>query len=450
MATISALGVGSGMDLNGLLDQLQQAERQRLQPLTQQKESHQAKISAYGRLEGALSQFQSSVNALKDASLFQSNKSSVSGSSVTAAAGADAQAGTYSVNVSQLARAYSVATGGVAERDSNLGAGSVSFTLGNGDEFSVNVDAQNSSLESIRDAINESDSGVRASIVNDGSGTPHRLVFNSTETGSDAAITDIQFGGDLAAELAVDNTTEVTARNASLTINGINVTSQTNRVEGAIQDVTLNLDEEGESTVSVERDIEGGKKAVNDFVKAFNSLQSTMSNMTRFNSETGESGALLGDNALRRVQSELRNVLGSAVEGNDLRMLSDLGISRQLNGTLEVDEARLDDVVANNLSGVTGFFAGTESSDGLGAMLSGSLENILDKNGPIATATDGLKSMIERLDERYMRMERNIDSTIDRYRTQFSQLDSMIANMNSTSSYLMQQFDAMNAQLGRN
>jgi len=449
MASISALGVGSGMDLNGLLDQLQQAERQRLQPLTQQKQSHQAKISAYGKLESALSSFRDSVNALNKPEAFQAVKSSVSGSSITAAASSDAQQGSYSVNVTSIARAYSVATQGVAERDTNLGEGSVSFTLGSGDSFSVNVDAGNSSLEAIRDAINAEDSGVRASIVNDGSGTPYRLAFTSTETGTDAAISDIQFGGDLAAGMSVDNTTEITASNASLTINGIGVTSQTNRVEGAIQGVTLDLEQEGSSTLVVERDIESAREAVTNFVESYNSLQSSIREMTFFGGDASSSGQLLGDSAMRRVESELRTALTSGLDGQTFRTLSDIGVSRQLDGSLEVDDAKLDNILATQPDDLMNFFTGEAGNPGMSGLIGDSLDRLLHSSGPIASATESLNSMIGRLDQRYEQMERSIDNTIERYRTQFAQLDSMIANMNSTSSYLMQQFDAMNAQLGR-
>src|SRR5690606_31419055 len=213
MASIAALGIGSGLDLNGLLNQLESAERQRLQPIAQQKRSYEAKISAYGKLESGLTKFQDAVAKLGEANTFGATSSSVNNDVLSVAASNNTAPGSYSVNVTNLARSYSVATQGVADRTANLGTGTgnVSFTLGNGTTHSIDLADGQTSLDDIRDAINSSQTDVQASIVNDGSGTPHRLVFSSTQTGTDAGITDITYGGALAGNLATDGTTEVTA-----------------------------------------------------------------------------------------------------------------------------------------------------------------------------------------------------------------------------------------------
>lgn len=449
MASISALGIGSGMDLNGLLDQLAAAERQKLQPITQQKQAQQAKISAYGRLESALSTFQDAAAKLNKAETFQGVSSAVAGSSVNAAASPTAPIGSYQVNVIDRAEAYSVATAGVASQTDNLGGGTISLSLGNGDTLDVAIDPAQSSLQNIRDAINTANGGVQASIVNDGSGTPYRLVLSSLETGTDAAISNIDFGA-LGAELALDPATEQQAQNAMLNVNGITITSQSNRVEGAIQGVTLDLQEEGSSTVSITRDTELTQTAVTEFVEKYNNLQSVMADLTRFGGEGGNSGQLLGDSTLRTVQQRMRSIMGEGVGEGNMRMLRDVGIELQLDGKLSLDESKLNDLTANNMNDLTTFFAGTTAGGGLSGKIDVSITQLLQSDGPIKNTTQGLQDSMRRLDDRFVRMEESIEKTIDRYRTQFSQLDSMIANMNSTSNYLMQQFDMLNAQMGRN
>ncbi|RUO36045.1 flagellar hook protein [Aliidiomarina shirensis] len=448
MASISALGIGSGMDLNGLLDQLAAAERQKLQPITQQKQAQQAKISAYGRLESALSTFQDAAAKLNKPETFQGVSSAVAGSSVSAAASSTAPIGSYQVNVIDRAEAYSVATNGVASQTDNLGGGTISFSLGNGDTFAVDIDPAQSSLQNIRDAINASDGGVQASIVNDGSGTPYRLVVSSLETGTDAAVTNIDFGT-LGAELTLDAATEQQAQNAMLNVNGITITSQSNRVEGAIQGVTLDLQEEGSSTVSITRDNELTQEAVTEFVEKYNNLQSVIGELTAFGGEGGNNGQLLGDSTLRTVQQRMRSIMGEGVEEGNARMLRDIGIELELDGTLTLDEAKLSDLTANNMNDLSTFFAGTTADGGLSGKIDLSISQLLQSDGPIKNTTQGLEASIGRLDDRFMRMEESIEKTIDRYRSQFAQLDSMIANMNSTSNYLMQQFDMLNAQMGQ-
>lgn len=446
MASISSLGIGSGLDLNSLLDQLESAERQQLNPIAQQRQSYQTRISAFGKLENALSGFQEAVAKLAEAESFQAVKADVTGESLTVSAGEEAVVGSYDIDVTQKARSYSIATAGLADKSETLGAGTIDFTLGNGDAFSVEVSDDESSLEGIRDAVNAADAGVAASIIDDGSGQPYRLVLSSTDTGDEAAISSVTFGPGLGGSLGLDAGTEVQARNAQLTVNGIAIESQGNRVEGAIQGVTLNIVETGTATLDIARDHAAIGKSVKAFVSAYNDLQDTLSGLTGYNAESGSAGALLGNATVRGVESRLRGLMGQAVEGSGLNTLSELGISLQVDGTLELDEEALDDLVANRLGDVSGFFA----DDGAFATrIDTALDAILEDGGTLENATDGLESSIENLLERYRRTESRIDQTVDRYRSQFIELDSLIARMNSTSSYLTQQFESLNAQLSQ-
>lgn len=453
MTTITSLGIGSGLDLNGLLDQLNAAERGKLEPIKLQQKSHQARISAYGKLQGVLATFQSAAAKLNTPSFFQSVGSSVTGSGVKAAASADAQPGRFDVAVSQLARAQSIASGGVADRAEQLGAGTISLKLGDGDAVDITIEPGKSSLDDIRNAINESKSGVTASIVNDGSGEPYRLVVTSNNTGTESAVTIDSIGGDLADKLAFAAEPVVAAQNAQLKVNGIDIVSQSNQVKGAIQGVTLDLSEttaEGASvTVVVERNTLAIREAVSGFVKAYNDMRGTISGLTKFNADTGDAGELLGDSTLRTVENRIRSVLTGGVGEGEFRMLTDLGISLQRDGTLKLDEDRLSDIVANQPDALSAFFAGQDKTGGMAGKLNQSLDQMLGDRGLLDNAKRGLETRLSSLADRFERMERSIEKTIDRYRIQFGQLDSMIATMNQTSDYLFQQFDMMNAQLGR-
>ena len=447
MASIASLGVGSGLDLNGLLDQLEAAERQKLTPITNQAASYQAKISAFGTLESALAKFQDAAETLGEEDSFRSVATSQTGESITFTTGTDVALGSFDINVTQRARAYSIATQGVADKDTDLGAGSVSIDLANGESLEVTLSEDKSSLKDLRDAINDQNKGVQASIVNDGSGTPYRLVMTSAKTGTEEAISGVSFSGGLGSALSLDGASEVTARNAEFTINGIAMQSQSNKVEDAIQGVTLNLVEEGESSLDITRDTDAIKKAVNDFVSAFNNLKESIGSLTSFNSETGESGELIGNSTVRRIESELRGVLSAGVDEGEYRVLADLGVSLQRDGTLKVNDEDLDEAISNNLEGVSRFFVGRDENDGIIGKLDSALEDMLEDDGMIDRVTEGFQTSIDSLSKRYDRMEQSIAATVERYRTQFQKLDSMVAQMNATSSYLTQQFDMLNAQL---
>ncbi|WP_116366345.1 flagellar filament capping protein FliD [Parahaliea mediterranea] len=446
MASISSLGIGSGLDLGGLLDQLESAERQKLQPIVAQQNKQQAKISSFGLLDNALDQLNSAVAKLASPDVFATVKASTSGDAATVTAGTDALPGSFQVDVQQLARGSSIATAGVADREASLGAGTIAVTLANGASTDIVIPAEASSLEAVRDAINAADAGVSASLVNDGSASPWRLVLASSETGTDAAIATVDFG-DLAGSLALDAATEVAARNAELNVNGIAIQSQSNSVADAIQGVTLNLVETGSVALDIARDDEAVRTAVQGFVNSYNALQKTIGSLSSYNSETGSAGMLLGNNTLRSVESRLRGGM-SAVEDGTLGMLSDIGVSLQLDGTLSLDGDRLDAVLEAQPGELAAFFAG-DGESGFANRLAAVIDPMVQDGGLIDSATDALGDSIDALGLRYERMEQSIAATVSRYRSQFSQLDSLIASMNSTSDYLTQQFDMMNAQLGR-
>lgn len=463
MASISSLGVGSGLDLSGLLNQLDTAERLKLQPLTQQKQVNQSKISAYGRLQGSLSALQAASARLNDAKTFQGLSSRISGSGVAVATKSDAVAGSYQVKVTQLAQAQSLATSGVESKTAALGEGTLSIQVGSASAFDITLNSTNNTLEGIRDAINSEKKGVTASIVNDGSGTPYRLVLTSDKTGTASELTVSFDDGDaggisrleelLNAHDAVSNPEghkiSVAAKNAELQVNGIDISSQSNTVEGALQGITLTLSATGDAqTLTVERDTAAMKSAVTNFVDTYNTLVGTMSSLASFNAETQVAGELLGDSALRSVQGRLRSAMGEGVSGSAYSNLSQLGISLQLDGKLKVDSEKLDAAIKGDPAELSAFFAGASEGEGFAGRLVTGLKDMLSSDGALTKATEGLKARNKSIDERYTRMEATIDSTIERYRTQFARLDSLIAEMNSTSSYITQQFESLNAQLG--
>lgn len=467
MATITSLGVGSGLDLTGLLDQLQEAERGKLAPITLQKKQQQAKISAFGQLQTSLNAFQDSVAKLNDPKLYQSLSASVRGDAVKATTTASALPGSYRVEVSQLATSGTLASSRITEaKDEALdlqGATAMRLTFGSSegvDTKTVDIAiAEGSSLTAIRDAINANkEAGVNATIINDGQG--YRLALSSKETGAAASIDSFNFidanGGPATGPFTEGDGTKRGGKDAELTVNGIAITSAKNQIEGAIQGVTLNLselslgeDETATSTINIERDTLKQREAINGFVKAYNDLKGTIGKLTSFNGDSETAGELVGDSTVRTIESRLRSVLTGGAEGGEISTLNQLGITLQRDGTLKVDDTKLDDLVANNPQALSDFFAGAKKESGMAGKLTSSIEQMLGNNGVVKLAISGAENRVKSLDNRFERMEKSIDGTIARYRKQFSQLDGMIAQMNSMSSYLTQQFDALDNQLGR-
>ncbi|WP_317890280.1 flagellar filament capping protein FliD [Vreelandella titanicae] len=448
MAAITSLGIGSGLDLNGLLEQLKTAEQAKLEPIAEQLQSEDTKISAYGKLQSALEQFQSSAEALNDGASFESLTTNVEGSAVGAVSSNEAQPGQYEVQVGQLATASSLVTERLETADESIVTGeqSLTFTLADGAMDPITI-ADGSSLEDMRDAINQqSDGRLSASIINDGEG--YRLAVNSTETGADASIESTNFSDILAGDVQTTDAQVVQAgQDAEFNVNGIDIVSPTNQVEGAIQGITLNLSEAGAtSTVSVEQDSEAIREQVTAFVDDFNTLKDTITSLTAFDEETGQAAGLNADATTRAVERELRQTISSVVGGDGFSVLSDVGISLQVDGKLEIDEDKLDSIVANQPDQLANFFAGDSEEGGMAGQIASSLESLVGTGGRLESAVDSSESRFASLEDRYATTESRIEQTVERYRTQFQAMDSMVAQMNSTSAYLTQQFAALDQQ----
>jgi flagellar hook-associated protein 2 len=444
---ISTLGVGSGLDLNGILGQLEAAERQQLVPMLRQKAGVQSQLTAFGSLKGALSGLQSAMEKLSDAATFAPVKSGVTGEAVTAASGDGSALGVYNVNVTNIAKAYSVTTDGIAAKDTNLGAATLTFNKANGDVVTLDVTNSKSSLEEIRDGINGLGEGIQASIVNDGSGTPYRLAISSSDTGTDAAISSIDFGA-LNGTLNLDLATEIAGENAALTVNGVNITSQSNQVEEAIEGVTLSIAELGTATVEVERDDAQIVGEIKKFVEKYNEFNSTVKSLRKFDSETGKAGSLLGNSSLQSVETGIRGVFNGGIAESSFTLLGDIGISKELDGSLKIDEEALGEIVEKDLGNLVEFFTGVDGEGGLASALDEKLESMLDSGGLIETAKDGLEVTLDRIGDSQAQIEKRIASTISRYRTQFSKLDIAVANMNAAGNQLFAQLSSLDAQFG--
>ncbi|AGU51397.1 putative flagellar hook-associated protein 2 FliD [Variovorax paradoxus B4] len=477
MASISSLGVGSNLDLSTLLTQLQTAESQPLVALQQRQVSYTSKLSAYGTLQSSLGTLQAAAKKLSDPALFLGVKAASSAPDVlTAAAGGTAAAGTYAVEVTQLAQSQSLVAAGQASTTTAIGSGTITIDFGTvtggtldaatgtytGAGFTpdtartavpITIDGSNNTLAGIRDAINAAKAGVSASIVNDGSGTPNRLVLTSSQTGETSSMR-VSVAGDAALQNLLNNDPAgtqnlrqtVAGQNAKLTVNGIAVTSASNTVKEAIQGTTLTLLKTGNSNLSTEADTAAVESAINDFVKAYNSLQATANKLTTYDQDSKTGAALVGDSTLRNLQTRIRQALTTPQAGgaDDMKVLSEIGVAFQKDGTMAVDSAKLKSALASNLAGVSGLFASAAGSTaGYGKQLSALVDNLTSTGGALKVASDGMTASLKQLDEQYADMKTRVDAKVERYRAQFTQLDLLMSQMNSTSNYLTQQFASM-------
>ena len=382
MGGISSPGIGSGLNVNAIVSALMTVESQPINLLNQQESSYQAKLSAYGSMTAALSSFQSSVATLTSQSTFQTLSATPSDTTVlTAAAANNASTGNYSINTTALAQAQTLVASGQASTTSAIGTGAsttLTFSFGttSGNTFTqdptqgtktVTIDSSNNSLQGIADAINAANIGVTASIVNDGSSTPYKLELTSS-TGANHSM-EITVSGDATLQSLLSYspggsqsmTQTVAGQDAALTVNGLSIASPTNTVTSAISGVTLNLLKTGTSTLSITNNASSVATAVQSFVTAYNTLHGALSPLTAYDSTTQQGGPLLGDYTAMSVQTQLSGVLVSAVPGlsgnSGITTLGQLGISLNKDGTLSLDNTKLQSAISSNLSDIAGMFA---------------------------------------------------------------------------------------------
>ncbi len=395
MAAISSLGVGSGLDLSSLVNGLIEAERAPVSNRLNQKEaSLSAELSGFGLLRSSLSQFQSSLGGLQSSTAFDAKSISLSSDSTFSASVENfADVGSYSVEVTALARAQSLASSAAtafATVDDVIGDGTLTIQFGtttttpsyaftpdagqSPQVIDVSAANGNNTLSGLRDYINDNDLGVFAAVVNDGSG--YRLVLTSENTGADNSM-EITVSGDsdgndndnaglsqlaFNASAQTSMTQTVAAQDAALTINGLAITRETNNVTGAINGVTLDLlqaDVGNPVFLEVKENREEITSTINGFVEAYNGLMESIDSLTDYNPETQSGSVLTGDFTVRSIESRIRSIVFGSVSGlqGNIRSLVDIGIRTDSSGKLNVDAVKLKDALDNFGSEVEQLFS---------------------------------------------------------------------------------------------
>jgi flagellar hook-associated protein 2 len=446
MASLSSPGIGSGLDVNGLVTQLVTAAKTAPQnAIDTRRNSNGAELSAIGTLTSALGALQDSLSSLTDGSAFTQFLAAASSTDhFSAIADATAAAGTYSIDVEQLATAEK-ASSGAFPANTTLSTGQLTITVGT-KSMSVAVGSGTSSLAPLAGAINRNanNPGVTAAVVHAADGD--HIVFTSTKTGAANAFS-VAGTGDVAG-LSYDPTTgtggltTVThAQDAKLSIDGFEVTSASNAVQGAIQGVTINLTAVSGTTpdtLTVAADNGSIQKAVQSFVDNYNKLVGTAKTLTSYDSGTGKSGALLGDSTMLGITSRLSRVLGTqfGTSGDAVRSLADLGIKFEVDGSLSLDDDKLSAALSGSPEQVKALFG---NAAGLGKSLTPMLEGYLQTGGILDGRTDSLNQSNKSLDDQQSQLDARMDALTQMYTAQFTKLDQLLTSLNSTSSFLTQQ-----------
>lgn len=462
MTGISTLGVGSGLGLSTILDKLTAAEKQSLAPISKQQSAATAKLSGYGALKTAIQTFQTANSKLNDAALFTSTTTTSSSTAFSADTNGNALPGKYTISVQHLAQSQTLTSAVKTDVKAAIGGDADSrtmkFVTAEGKEKSITLTKDQTSLTSIRDTINKSNVGVTASLIKV-SATEYRLSLTSSASGTANALKSLSVTGDDALHSfigfdAADTANSgmgqsVAAQNASLTVNNVAIESSSNVITDAVEGITLRLNDEttGNQTLTVSSDTNKAKTAVTEWVNAYNSLQDTMANLTKYTpvdagkDPDGKNGALLGDGTLRNIQVQLKSILANTSGSSVYKTLSQAGITTDpTDGKLKLDAAKLTSSLQVKPEAVRDMFIGDGKKTGVATVLNTTFTSFLSSKGVLQGATDTISKKLNVLTEQYNTANKRIDDTIARYKKQFTNLDKMVSVLNNTSSYLTEQF----------
>lgn len=452
MAGISSIGVGSGLPLDTLLSDIRKAENLPLQLLAQRKDSAESRLSSYGVLKGALDNLQTKAKALSEPNALIQLKARSSHDGVKLNVDNSAIAGQYRLEVNQVARAQELVTHtGFEALDTVLSDqnSTLTITLHDGSTEDLEIKAGTTLSQFVEQINAHPKLGVAATLINDGSETPHRLLLRAQETGSDAAIQSMQFSdNNLQALLgfeAGDDSDGIyqvqQARNAQLTLNGITLESQTNTIRGAISgvdlDITAHHDYEQPIDISIHRDHESSSNLIKDLVKSLNNVFDTIDKQTHYDIETNTASPLMGDSIARRIKTQMSSALHFNLPAGELRTLTQIGIEiDHKTGKLMVNDEKLEAALQSNPHAVDQLFTGEQ---GFAQRIEKMSQPFLENRGFFDTATESINREIKGIEKQYEATQYRIDMKMANYQRQFQQLDVMVSQMHQTSNYLEQQ-----------
>jgi flagellar hook-associated protein 2 len=482
MASISSIGIGSGLDIESVISQLVAVERTPVTQLQKEATSLQTRLSTYGKLQSGMSALRDAASALTRSSTWGvTTGASSDASSVAVSTSASTLPGSYSIEVQRLASVQSNATGVYASADALVGEGTLHIELGTWDAgqtaftpkagataVDIAVGPPAESLAQLRDKINASNSGVVASVLTDASGA--RLVLRSAATGEAngfrVGVTDTD-GNNLdgigLSALAFDPSAGIltmaqalAAANASASLNGLPIASESNTLSNVLDGITLTLGKVTTAPVLVEAkpDKDAIRKALDSFVTAYNDLNKLVAEQTKYDAASKTAGVLQGDSAAVSIRAQMRSLLGSSSGASAVfARLADVGFDVQRDGSIKLDETKLNNGLAN-LGEMKKLFANsdliTPANNGIATMLRAMADQVLSIDGSISSRSEGLRKRIDMNQDRQDMLEDRIAMVEKRLRAQYTALDRQMASLNSLSNYVTQQLSTLSQNNNQN
>lgn len=446
---ITATGLGSGLDINNIVNVLVDAEKLPKEAIfNKSNRDINTKVSSMGSLKSHLSTFQDTLDKLKDGhKLNQRTVTTNNDKYIQATANKNALQGSYDINVEQLAKNHKFGSAFVNDPTSTIGEGSLNFTV-DGEAFSVNISDTDSLYDIADNIMNASgnsnvnasvlatDAGARIMLTGVFSGTDHEIQLIASDTVG-TAISDL---------FSPSNTSLIQSpQNAIIHIDNQQITQQNNELTDVIEGVTLSLHEAeiNETThLVISPDDDGVKKNVESFVDAYNSLMQSINSLSTYDVDNEQSAALQGDSLIRSLESQLRNTISEQVAVDNSQLaLYDIGISVDRYGLMSINDTKLTEAIANDMTKVEHLFA--TNTIGIANQLSDLVNSYVKTGGLIDNRNTGYQNEQIRLDEQRTAFELKMELLQKRLFKQFNTMDLMIAKLKQQSEGLVDRLNSL-------
>ena len=420
MATITSAGVGSGIDIEGLLTKLMDAERIPVTSLESKKSRLGVQISAFGQLKSQMSSMKDMATILGDTAKFGDFVAATSDEEVfTATTTSGTTPEEHDINVISLATSHRLTSGPYLDANAAVNTGTFSFSSGD-NSFDVTIDGSNSTLTGLRNAINDSadNTSVNASIINVDGGS--RLILTAKDGGTANQITAPGIFSEMTA-----------AEDATLEVDGFMVTSASNTITDVIPGVTLELASVGSASLTSSRDMEAIKTTLQEFVSSYNTVRASINTMSE--------GTLQGDSLPRGFEAKMRSNFFTEINLGDGESISpyDLGFTFDKDGVLSLDSDQLEETAVTNLEVFVNAF--TDNDTGFGARIADTITTYTEADGLIDNRTNGLNTRQNTYSDQIEQYEYRLEQTEERLRRQFTTMDTAIAQIQSGAEYMISQ-----------
>ena len=467
MATISSPGIGSGLDIKSIVSQLIALEKQPLTAMKVQAATVDAKISSFGQTKSMVSALSDAASTLNSLTTFNAVATTSSNTAVATATSIGGTAvNSFSVKVDSLAKAQSTASAALLPVGGALGAGTLRLQLGRWTVVPASftpqvgvapVDITVSASDTITDVaskINGAKAGVSATVLNDASG--QRLLLRSTSTGEAAGfqlsvLTDadgVPTDSSGLSRAVVGTTVPQYGADAKLQINGIPVSSATNIFNDVVSGVTVTAVAPNDAAVevTVTPDRSAVANAISKFVTAYNAINDSLNEQTKYDPATKTAGLLQGDPIAIGLQNALRGLLQSTTAGSAYKRLADIGITQALGGDLMVDNTKLTAALANGDEVKKLFKAdnGNAATNGVAVKFKAFTAGLLSVSGLFSSTDASLKRSLAANARDQGKLNAKITRDEAALNQRYSALDVQLSSLNALNAYVVQQVTQWN------